>query len=125
MTETTQDDPDILPDDVPGIRTSLLVYRIIAWIVGVMLVILVCVGVPLKWLGGNDIVVTIAGAPHGWLYMALLISAYNLGRRVHWSWGRMILIGLAGTVPFLTFVAEHSATKDVRRRIAAVEAPTT
>ena len=30
----------------------------------------------------------------------------------------LILIALAGTVPFLSFVAEHFATKNVRERIA-------
>ena len=34
----------------------------------------------------------------------------------------LILIALAGTVPFLSFVAERYATKDVEERLAAVEA---
>ncbi len=107
--------------DIPTIRKSLLFYRIMAWVVGVLLVVLVLIGMPLKYLAGNGLVVTITGVPHGWLYMALLVSAYNLGRRVDWPWLRLILIALAGTVPFLSFVAEHYATKDVRARIATVE----
>jgi hypothetical protein len=31
----------------------------------------------------------------------------------------LILIALAGTVPFLSFVAEHYATRDVRAKLAA------
>ena len=69
----------------------------------------------------NGIVVTITGIPHGWLYMVLLITAYDLGRRVHWPWKRLILIGLAGTVPFLSFVAEYYARTDVNARLKAVE----
>ena len=53
--------------------------------------------------------------PHGYLYMLLLITAVDLGLRAKWSWKRLILIALAGTVPFLSFVAERSATKDIRR----------
>ncbi|SKF71049.1 Pks14 protein [Mycobacteroides abscessus subsp. abscessus] len=49
--------------------------------------------------------------------MILIITAVDLGRRVHWSWGRLALIALAGTVPFLSFVAEHFATRNVRERL--------
>ncbi|MFT3860070.1 MAG: DUF3817 domain-containing protein [Micropruina sp.] len=108
-------------DDVPAVRTALLRYRIMAWVVGVLLVVLVCVGVPLKYLGNNDTVVVWTGVPHGWLYMILLITAYDLGRRVNWPWLRLILIALAGTVPFLSFIAERYATRDVQARLAAVE----
>ncbi|RCK70367.1 DUF3817 domain-containing protein [Desertihabitans brevis] len=93
-----------------------------AWVVGVLLVVLVCVGLPLKYLGGDDTVVTWTGVPHGWLYMVLLITAFDLGRRVRWPWRRLLLIALAGTVPFLSFVAERSATKDVQRRLAQADA---
>ena len=108
-------------DQVPGIRAALIRYRVMAYLVGVLLVVLVLVGVPLKYLADNSTVVTLTGVPHGWLYMVLLITAYDLGRRVHWPWKRLILIGLAGTVPFLSFVAEHAARKDVQSRIRVVE----
>lgn len=113
--------PTFDPAQIPAIRGALLRYRVMAYVVGVLLVVLVLIGMPLKYFADNGIVVTLTGVPHGWLYMVLIITAYDLGRRVHWPWGRLILIALAGTVPFLSFVAEHYATKDVRARIAAVE----
>ncbi len=108
--------------DIKAVRGALLRYRIMAYIVGTLLVVLVLVGMPLKYFAHNDIVVTATGIPHGWLYMVLLITAYDLGRRVDWPWSRMLIIMLAGTVPFITFVAEHYATKDVQERIAKQEA---
>lgn len=114
------DDHPIETEDVPGIRSALTRYRVMAWVVGVLLVVLVLIGMPLKYLGGNDLVVVATGVPHGWLYMVLLITAYDLGRRVKWPWLRLLLIAAAGTVPFLSFVAEHNATRDVRARLAAV-----
>lgn len=100
-------------------RTALLRYRIMAYVVGVLLVVLVCVGLPMKYLAYDDTVVTWTAIPHGWLYMLLLLTAYDLGRRARWSWRRLLLIALAGTVPFLSFVAERAATKDVRAKLAA------
>src|ERR687898_387838 len=86
------------------VRNALIRYRIMAYTVGVLLVILVCVGVPLKYLGDNDTVVTWTAIPHGWLYMLLLITAFDLGRRARWSWKRLILIGLAGALPLPVFL---------------------
>ena len=100
-------------------RNAWIRYRIMAWIVGTLLVVLVCVGLPLKYLGGDPTVVIWTAIPHGYLYMILLITAVDLGLRAKWSWKRLILIALAGTVPFLSFVAERSATKDVRAKLAA------
>jgi integral membrane protein len=100
-------------------RNAWIRYRIMAWVVGVLLVVLVCVGLPLKYLYGNPTVVTWTAIPHGYLYMILLITAVDLGLRAKWSWQRLILIALAGTVPFLSFVAERSATKDIRAKLAA------
>ena len=122
MSETAAPAPSIDPTQIPAIRNALLRYRVMAYVVGVLLVVLVLVGMPLKYLADNGAVVTWTGVPHGWLYMVLIITAYDLGRRVHWPWARLILIALAGTVPFLSFVAEHYARKDVQARIAAAEA---
>src|SRR4051812_50215480 len=100
-------------------RNAWIRYRIMAYVVGCLLVVLVCVGLPLKYLLGIPEVVTWTAIPHGWLYMILLITAFDLGRRARWSWKRLILIALAGTIPFLSFVAERSATRDVRGKLAA------
>lgn len=94
-----------------------------AYVVGCLLVVLVCVGLPLKYgPWHDDTVVLFTAIPHGWLYMLLLITAFDLGRRARWSWTRLLLIALAGTVPFLSFVAERSATRDVKAKLATEEA---
>ena len=110
-------------EDIASVRSALVRYRVMAYVVGVLLVVLMLVGLPLKYIWGDGRVVTWTGVPHGWLYMVLLITAYDLGRRVRWPWLRLGLIALAGTIPFLSFVAEHYATKDVRTRIAELQAP--
>ena len=111
---------DFEGEEIPAIEQALLIYRVIAWATGILLVILMVVGLPLKYLAGNGSVVMWTGLPHGWLYMGLLIAAYNLGHKVGWPWLRLGLIALGGTVPFASFFAEHYATKDVRGRIFAV-----
>lgn len=111
----------IRSEEAPGIRSALTRYRVLAWIVGTLLIVLVCVGVPLKYTGVTDAITTYVGVGHGWLFMAMVICAIDLGRRVRWSLKWYAAICLAGLIPFLTFVAEHFATRDVRRRVAAVK----
>ena len=90
-----------------GARTR---YRIIAWIVGVVLIVLVLVGMPLKYFGENDTVVATVGPFHGFLYMLYLAATFDLSRRAKWPLDRMLLVMLAGTVPFFSFWAERVVT---------------
>ena len=103
--------PPPLPRSIEG---ALLRYRILAWVVGVGLVVLVLIGVPLQTAGHNDSVVKIVGPLHGFLYMLYLVLVLDLARRCRWNPIRMILVMAAGTVPFLSFVAEHYTTHAVR-----------
>lgn len=88
-------------------RAALTRYRVIAWIVGVVLILLVVIGMPLKYGFDEPIVVETVGQAHGFLYMVYLVATFDLSRRVNWPLKRMILVMLAGTVPFLSFWAER------------------
>ena len=89
---------------------ALTRYRIIAWVVGVGLLALVLVGMPLKYIGGNDTVVAIIGPIHGFLFMIYLVLTFDLARRARWPFLRMILVMAAGTIPFLSFWAERKVS---------------
>ncbi len=103
-------------------KTALLRYRVMANVVGVLLIILILVGVPLKYLaadgsGAQDAgewITSYLGIAHGWLYMIFLVMAALLARKARWSIPFTITTLLAGTVPVVSFWAEHRATKSVR-----------
>lgn len=121
-----------LPDDL---RTPLWAYRVMATIVGVLLVVLVLVGLPLHygyvvsdaawlakdsgsgWQLGSDISAYL-GVAHGWLYMIFLFCAFWLSRRADWDLPFTVVTLLCGTVPLLSFWAEHRATARVRAEAA-------
>ena len=91
---------------------ALIRYRIIAWVVGVVLIVLVLIGMPLKYLGDNDAVVAGVGPAHGFLFIVYVIATFDLGRRRHWPLPKMALYMLAGTIPFLSFWAERKVSHD-------------
>lgn len=101
---------------------ALTRYRLIAYVVGVVLILLMVVGMPMKYLFGEAIVVETIGPGHGFLYMVYLVAAFDLARRAGWSLGRILTIMLAGTVPFVSFWAERVVTRWTREAIAAREA---
>jgi len=94
-------------------------FRVMAWVVGVMLMILVFVGIPLQIFAHNETVVSIVGPIHGFLYIVYLIFAFDLAVRARWPFVRTVLVLLAGTIPVLTFVAERKATGWVHQRTQA------
>lgn len=89
------------------VRAALLRYRVLAWATGIGLLVLT-LGVVVKYLfHGGDTIVAVMGPIHGFLYIVLLLTTFDLGTRVRWPWARVILTMLAGTVPFLSFYAER------------------
>ncbi|EFC80346.1 DUF3817 domain-containing protein [Parafrankia sp. EUN1f] len=97
-----------------AVRSSLLRYRIIAYVVGVVLILLVVVGMPLKYLADEPAVVKTIGPIHGLLYMIYLAATFDLASRLRFPAKRTILVMLAGTIPFLSFVAERKVVTLVR-----------
>lgn len=111
-------------------KAALGPYRAMATIVGVLLIILCLIGLPLHYLSPEgsqaeaigDGISQYLGVAHGWLYMIFLIAAFVLSRRAGWDLRFTAVTLLLGTVPVLSFWAEHRATRDVRARIAAESA---
>ena len=103
--------------DTAALARALLRYRAMAYVVGVALLVLVLVGVPLQFAAGHPGVVGVVGPIHGFLYIVYLAVGYDLARRDGWSLPRMLVVALAGFVPFLTFVVERSVTRRVRAEL--------
>ena len=96
-------------------------------VVGVLLIVLVVIGVPLKYVGteGSELqelgewITSYLGVAHGWLYMIFLVAAAVLARAARWSIPFTIVTLLLGTVPVASFLAERRATRHTRELNAA------
>ena len=89
-------------------------YRVIANVVGVVLVVFILIAVPLRYLGGEPRLSETISPVHGFLYVVYLAATVDLARRAGWTVRRTLLVALAGTVPFLSFVVERRMTREVR-----------
>ncbi|MCG5216188.1 DUF3817 domain-containing protein [Streptosporangium sp. KLBMP 9127] len=100
------------------VESALKPFRVLAYIVGCMLLLLVA-GMVLKY--GFDIPgpVSIISPIHGFLYAVYLLAALNLGLKARWNWPYTLGVLLAGTVPLLSFVIERKVTQRVHEQVAA------
>jgi integral membrane protein len=88
-------------------------YRIMAYVTGVVLMILCFVGIPLQVFANNLVVVNYVGTTHGILYLIYLAAAYLMTRQVGMKLAspQTVIVLLAGTIPILTFVVERWVTR--------------
>jgi integral membrane protein len=116
------------------VKAALLRYRVMATVVGVLLVVLILIGVPLANFDGSSMwgfipstpelvtpgsdvqhvgeaITEYLGVAHGWLYMIFLVTAFMLGRRASWEMPFLVVTLVCGTIPILSFWAEHRATQ--------------
>lgn len=99
---------------------ALVRYRMMAFVVGTGLVLLVFIGMPLQFAAHEKVVVEVVGTFHGYLYLVYLVTAADLARRAHWRIGRILAVVAAGFVPFLAFVIEHRVYRQMQQEYAAV-----
>lgn len=102
-------------DPRKGLGPAITRYRVMAYTVGVMLLVLVLVGVPLQYGAGLGQVDAVVGPIHGFLYVVYLVTAFDLARRARFSLAQMVAMLAAGLLPFLAFVIERSVVRRLRR----------
>jgi integral membrane protein len=94
------------------LRGALLRYRVLAYATGVALLCLTT-AIILKYAADSPGMMSWAGVTHGVFYMVYLVMAVDLALKSRWSIKGTVLVLLAGTIPFLSFVAERSVTHRV------------
>ena len=89
---------------------AVLRYRVMAYVTGVVLVILCFVGIPLQ-VAGYPAVANDVGVLHGILYIIYLVFAWMLSRRLQLATKPTVIMLLAGTIPIMSFVVERWVTR--------------
>jgi integral membrane protein len=105
-------------------RGAALRYRVMAYITGVLIIVVCFVGIPLQVAAHNTFITNYVATVHGWLYVVYVIFAYILARKLKMKIGPTVLLLLAGTVPIMTFFVERWVNRDyIAPALAAEPAP--
>ena len=105
-------------------RAAALRYRVMAYITGVLIIVVCFIGIPLQVAEHNEWIVKYVGTVHGWLYVVYVVVAYILAQRLKMKAGPTVLLLLAGTIPVMTFFVERWMQRDyIAPALAAESAP--
>lgn len=104
-----------------------MAYRVLAWIVGVNLIVVFAgffgkkLTDPGSFWHRHAQTFLVIDQVHGFLFMVLLVIIALLARQYRWSPGFTISTMLLATVPILSFWAEHRTTERLRQESAPAD----
>jgi integral membrane protein len=99
-------------------------YRVMAYITGVLIIVVCFVGIPLQAAAHNTFIANDIGTLHGFLYIIYVVVAYMLAQKLKMRLGPTILLLLAGTIPVMTFFVERWMQRTyIAPALAAESAP--
>ncbi|MBV9024044.1 MAG: DUF3817 domain-containing protein [Streptomycetaceae bacterium] len=102
-------------------KTALTRYRVMAYVTGVLLILLT-IGVVAEYLlhvAGAAGFVSVVGFAHGWLYIVYLVFAFDMGSKAKMPFARLLWVLLAGTVPTAAFFVERRVTRELEPLVRA------
>ena len=88
-------------------QAAVLRYRVMAYITGVLIIIVCFAGIPLQVAAHNTFIVNDIGTVHGFLYIVYVIVAYLLAQKLRLPVKQTVILLLAGTIPVMTFFVER------------------
>ncbi|MFD7992557.1 DUF3817 domain-containing protein [Streptomyces mexicanus] len=100
-------------------RSVLTRYRVMAYVTGVLLVLL-CLSMIAKYgldIDGAADFTRVVAIAHGWLYVIYLIFAFDLGSKAKMPVGRQLWVLLAGTIPTAAFFVERKISRELETKV--------
>ena len=90
-------------------------YRIMAIVVGSVLIVLTLFLISVRGLGNPEpTFYAAAWTAHGYLFPVYVVATFMLSTKLKWSFGKTVLIMLAGTIPFMSFITERRVANEVK-----------
>jgi integral membrane protein len=93
--------------------SALTRYRVMAVVVGTMLLVLVFVAMPLQYGFGHPGPADVISVVHGMLYIVYLLTVLDLARRQRLGLRQLAAMVCAGFLPFLAFFIERRITRQL------------
>lgn len=87
-------------------------YRVMAYLTGVVLLVACFVAIPLTYGFDRPAFGKVVWTLHGWLFLLYLMAAVHLAMARRWPVQRLVVVLLAGTIPFLSFVMERQISRE-------------
>ena len=90
---------------------KIFIFRLIALLEGLSFIFLVFLGMPLKYLYGNEMLVKILGMPHGILFVIYVLTAILFKNKLELNIKELLIVLIASVIPFGTFYIDYRFLK--------------
>ena len=90
---------------------KIFIFRLIALLEGLSFIFLVFLGMPLKYLYGNEMLVKILGMPHGILFIIYVLTAFLIKNKLELNIKELLIVLIASVIPFGTFYIDYRFLK--------------
>tara|TARA_B100000963_G_C22476636_1_gene602710 strand:+ start:245 stop:532 length:288 start_codon:yes stop_codon:yes gene_type:complete len=90
---------------------KIFIFRLIALLEGLSFIFLVFLGMPLKYLYGNEMLVKILGMPHGILFIVYVLTAFLFKNKLELNIKELLIVLIASVIPFGTFYIDYKFLK--------------
>lgn len=82
------------------------VFKIVSYLEGISYLLLLGVGVPMKYLANDPSMVKALGMPHGLLFVAYIFLAIAVRQLKNWDIKTFLIVLVASVIPFGTFYVD-------------------
>lgn len=94
------------------LRTDLGRFRVVSLLEGLSYLVLFGIAMPLKYAGGNTVVVPRVGMIHGVLFIAFCMTLFAVATNRDWPWRRSASAMTAALLPFGAFWLERRLRRE-------------
>jgi len=95
-----------------NLKTPLDQFRLIAILEGISYILLLSIGMPLKYIAHIVMVIKIMGWMHGLLFIAYILTLARVTYANKWSFVKALVAFVASLVPFGTFVLDKKLKQE-------------
>lgn len=88
-------------------KSTISTFRIVSTLEAVSYLLLLGIAMPLKYIWDSPQWVKILGNAHGFLFIAYVIMAYILYKKLNWSKKTFLIVFICSLLPFGPFYAER------------------
>ncbi|MFP4332719.1 MAG: DUF3817 domain-containing protein [Campylobacterales bacterium] len=85
--------------------------RVVAILEGISYLVLLFIAMPIKYIGGEPIVVKYVGMAHGVLFILFMLALYDASRSTSWTYSFRTLAFISSLIPFGAFWLEVKLKK--------------
>ena len=83
--------------------SQVTIFRLVSYLEGISYLILLFIGVPMKYMANDPTIVKSVGMPHGALFIIYIFLAIVIRQKLQWNIITFISVLIASVIPFGTF----------------------